>query len=101
MKTQEQRLEYQREYQRKYYANRTEERDRKMREHNKERASRWILQDGEAHGDSSIAAVRTHKEVAAILGCSAERVRQLERQAFWKLRRSHWLREHWEEFKGM
>ncbi len=45
-------------------------------------------------------AIRTYKEVAAIMKLSPEYIRQLEYRAFKKLRKHPQLLAHWTEFKN-
>lgn len=96
MRTHEEQLAYQREY----YAKNRERLLVIMREHSRRRAQAWKLKPGEPFGFSETVAIRTYKECAEIMGCSAECVRQVERSAFDKLRRMPSLRAHWNEFKA-
>lgn len=89
MRTREQILAYSRKYSRAYYwKNRT-----KIR-------AEFKLADRMIQVLTHREAVRTYREVAAIMGLSPERIRQLESRAFKKLRNHPRLREHWIEFKN-
>ena len=61
--------------------------------------SRYKLALPEHEAKLRFAAIRSHQEVAKILGISEERVRQIERIALWKLRRNKELKIEWEDYK--